>query len=162
MNKNIFKFKLLILDIDGILTDGKKSYDYKGKVTNKSFCDLDFTAIKRFKEKNIEVCLLSSDKNINKAIAKKRGLKFFYSRDKNNNIIKEKFVPKFEKLYKLNRSQMAYVGDDFYDLKIIKTLNKTFCPSNSPKIIKKNVSHVLIGRSGEYLISELYDLCFKL
>ena len=40
---------LLILDVDGVLTDGKKYYDNTGKVLLKTFCDRDFTAIKKIK-----------------------------------------------------------------------------------------------------------------
>ena len=39
--------KLLILDVDGVLTDGKKVYGKEGTGLYKTFCDKDFTAIKR-------------------------------------------------------------------------------------------------------------------
>ena len=35
----------------------------------KSFCDKDFTAIKRIKAAGVKVCFLSGDENVNKAIA---------------------------------------------------------------------------------------------
>ena len=41
--------KLVILDVDGVMTDGKKYYDRDGKVVIKNFCDKDWTAIKRFR-----------------------------------------------------------------------------------------------------------------
>jgi 3-deoxy-D-manno-octulosonate 8-phosphate phosphatase KdsC-like HAD superfamily phosphatase len=47
--------KLIILDVDGIMTDGKKYYGQDGSVYLKSFCDKDWTSIKRFKSSN---CLL--------------------------------------------------------------------------------------------------------
>ena len=49
-------FKLLILDVDGVLTTGCKTYDLEGNVISKEFNDKDFTAIKRFKEKGLKVC----------------------------------------------------------------------------------------------------------
>ena len=42
------KVKLLILDVDGVLTDGKKTYNKNHEVLSKSFLCKDFTAIKRF------------------------------------------------------------------------------------------------------------------
>ena len=42
----IDKIKLIIFDVDGVLTDGKKIYDTRGQKISKSFGDLDFTAIK--------------------------------------------------------------------------------------------------------------------
>ena len=41
--------KLVILDVDGVMTDGTKYYDRDGKVVLKVFCDKDWTAIKRFR-----------------------------------------------------------------------------------------------------------------
>ena len=41
-------FKLLILDVDGVLTTGLKTYGIDGQVISKTFGDRDFTAIKEF------------------------------------------------------------------------------------------------------------------
>ncbi len=43
--------KLLVLDIDGVLTDGTKVYGVDGEVIGKRYKDLDFTAIKQLKKK---------------------------------------------------------------------------------------------------------------
>ena len=53
--------KLLILDVDGVLTDGKKYYNRDGKVEMKTFCDKDWTAIKRFRALGINVIFLTGD-----------------------------------------------------------------------------------------------------
>ena len=63
--------KLLILDVDGVLTDGKKYYNRDGDVVMKTFCDKDWTAIKRFKALGIKVLFLSGDP-FNEKIAKKQ------------------------------------------------------------------------------------------
>ena len=56
--------KLVLLDVDGVLTDGRKGYALDGSVAYKQFCDRDFTAIKRFQEAGILVALISGDKRI--------------------------------------------------------------------------------------------------
>ena len=43
------EIKLLLLDVDGVLTSGYKTYSETGLCTHKEFADIDFTAIKRFK-----------------------------------------------------------------------------------------------------------------
>ena len=53
--------KLLILDVDGIMTDGIKYYDREGTVKLKTFCDKDWTAIKRFRAIGINVVFLTGD-----------------------------------------------------------------------------------------------------
>ena len=60
-NIGVTMIKLLILDVDGILTDGKKQYDREGNVRMKTFCDKDWTAIKRFRALGINVIFLTGD-----------------------------------------------------------------------------------------------------
>ena len=70
-------FKLLILDVDGVLTTGLKTYDINGSVISKTFGDRDFTAIKQFICAGIETIFLSGDKQVNSEVAKNRGIPFF-------------------------------------------------------------------------------------
>ena len=65
-------FDLLVLDIDGVMTDGTKAYGRNGRAFSKRYCDRDFTAIKRFKAAGVEVVFLSGDKSVNEAMARRR------------------------------------------------------------------------------------------
>jgi 3-deoxy-D-manno-octulosonate 8-phosphate phosphatase (KDO 8-P phosphatase) len=150
--------KLIILDIDGVLTDGTKTYNNDGNVISKKFNDRDFTAIKRFKASGINVCFLSGDRHVNERIAQNRKIDFFYARQNNGIIDKSKFIEIFSSKYSIGPSEMLYVGDDIFDLKIIEKLSMSYCPSNSPNCVKKSVSKVLNTKSGEGVIMELYDL----
>ena len=53
---------------------------------------------------------------------------------------------------------MAFIGDDFFDLSIIKKLRYTYCPSNSPQIVKDNCRETLKVKGGEGVVAYLYDL----
>ena len=74
--------KLLLLDIDGVMTDGTKLYGLDGLTMGKRYCDRDFTAIKAFKAVGVKVCFLSGDDKGNKAMAENRKIDFYLS-DKN-------------------------------------------------------------------------------
>ena len=69
--------KLLILDVDGVLTSGLKAYDTSGAVISKEFGDRDFTAIKEFFCAGIQVVFLSGDQQVNSQIAQSRRIPFF-------------------------------------------------------------------------------------
>ena len=73
-------YKLLILDVDGVLTTGLKTYNLDGSVVSKTFGDRDFTAIKEFICSGVNVIFLSGDNQVNSAVAKSRNIPFFYSR----------------------------------------------------------------------------------
>lgn len=143
--------KLLILDVDGVLTDGRKTYNAEGLGSYKVFCDKDFTAIKRLKVAGVKVCFLSGDKNINRAIAKNRDIDFYFSRGK----CKTAFLKTFSKNYKCSLSEMAFVGDDLFDLLIAEQVGYSFCPSDSCPEIKEEASLVLKNKGGENVIMEL-------
>ena len=50
--------KLVILDVDGVMTDVKKYFDRDGNVVIKNFCDKDWTAIKRLRAIGIDLSLI--------------------------------------------------------------------------------------------------------
>jgi 3-deoxy-D-manno-octulosonate 8-phosphate phosphatase (KDO 8-P phosphatase) len=111
---------LIILDIDGIMTDGKKTYDLAGNVISKTYCDKDFTAIKRMRAAGLKVCFLSGDNRINQLMAANRNIDFYYARG----VDKVSFVDSFEKKYNTTRERMLYLGDDLFDMNIMKEVGK--------------------------------------
>ncbi len=149
--------KLLIIDVDGVLTDGRKVYDKSHKVLSKKYLCKDFTAIKRFVAAGIKVVMLSGD-NFNKEMAQKRNIDFYCTRDLNLSLDKSQFLQIFEEKYSVPIENMAFVGDDYFDLTIIKKLDYTFCPSDSPKIIKDECEVVLKSAGGDGVVVELYDI----
>jgi len=151
--------KLLILDVDGVLTTGNKTYDLTGNVISKEFNDKDFTAIKRFKSKGIEVCFLTADDRVNRIIAKNRKIDFYYVKEmaKKNKV---ELLPYLTDKYKVTTNEIAYIGDDLPDSKIIKKLKYTYCPSDAILKIKNEVKKVLTRKGGTGVIAELYDNIF--
>jgi len=148
--------KLLILDVDGVLTTGSKTYDLEGNVISKEFNDKDFTAIKRFKEKGIKVCFLTADDRVNRIVAKNRKIDFFYVKEmtKKNKV---ELLPYLTDKYKVSTEEIAYIGDDLPDFDIIKKLKYTYCPGDAILKIKNQVKTVLARRGGTGVIAELYD-----
>ena len=145
--------KLLILDIDGVLTDGTKLYGLDGLVIGKRYCDRDFTAIKQFKASGVQVCFLSGDNKVNEQMAKNRKTDFYYSRGKD----KIEFLPEFEKKYNCSINEMAYVGDDIFDIPIMERVGYAFCPLDVPKAVK-NISNLVLKRKcGDNVIANLYE-----
>jgi 3-deoxy-D-manno-octulosonate 8-phosphate phosphatase (KDO 8-P phosphatase) len=119
--------KLVILDIDGVMTDGTKLYGLDGIPFAKSYCDKDFTAIKKLKAAGIKVCFLSGDEKVNLAMSVNRNIDFYSARGSD----KKDFISFFEKEYQVKRSNMAYIGDDLFDLNIMKNIGYPYCPSDS-------------------------------
>lgn len=159
LDKNETKiFKLLILDIDGVMTNGKKTYDNGGTVISKEYCDRDFTAIKRFWSSDINVCFLSGDKKMNWEMSRSRGIPFFHARDFSDNLDKSKALEKICKHYNVAQTDVAYVGDDYYDLSIIEQLQWTYCPADACADIKKYVKEIIPCNGGDGVIASLFEM----
>ena len=145
---------LIILDIDGIMTDGKKTYDLAGNVISKTYCDKDFTAIKRMRAAGLKVCFLSGDNRINQLMAANRNIDFYYARG----VDKVSFVDSFEKKYNTTRERMLYLGDDLFDMNIMKEVGFAFCPKDAPNIVKEICPGNIIDRiGGQNVVAALVD-----
>lgn len=146
---------LLICDIDGVMTSGRKLYDLQGQVLAKEYSDHDFTAIKRFRNAGIDVVLLSGDENINRAMAAKRGIPFYFARNASGNIDKSEFLESLKAEY--NAEYVAYVGDDYYDITIMEQVDWSFAPASSSPDVRRIASHTLESAGGQGAIAEIFD-----
>jgi 3-deoxy-D-manno-octulosonate 8-phosphate phosphatase (KDO 8-P phosphatase) len=145
--------KLLILDVDGVLSDGKKYYADDGFALYKTFCDKDFTAIKKFKASNCEVVFLSGDDRVNKNLAKNRNIDFYYSRGK----CKTEFIENILKKYNVTINETAFVGDDIFDLPLMKQVQFKYCPNDAARELKE-ICVTLQNNGGDNCINELYNV----
>ncbi len=145
--------KLLILDIDGVMTDGTKVYGLDGLTIGKRYCDRDFTAIKQFKAAGVQVCFLSGDDKVNKAMAENRKTDFYYSRGRE----KTDYLEEFADTYNCSTKEMAYVGDDIFDIPIMKKVGYSYCPANVPQVVKDASSWVSSRNCGDNVIADLYE-----
>ena len=119
--------KLVILDVDGVMTDGRKYYDHTGMPVAKTYCDKDFTAIKRLRGAGVKVCILSGDDFVNKAMAHNRNIDFYSARGKD----KASFIPHFIDNYDVDAEDMAYIGDDLFDKSVMEAVGHAFCPADA-------------------------------
>jgi len=143
------KIKAIFIDIDGVLTNGTKVYGTDGSVMAKSFNDRDWTAIKRFQSKDIYVCFLSGDP-WNKIIAMNRNVPFYIRRDEKLGLVKElKYKPQ----------EVVYVGDDLYDLDLLKWCRHPYCPADAIQEVK-DVAFTLAVKGGEGVVADLYTVLY--
>lgn len=166
--------KLLVLDVDGVMTDGTKMYGPDGAVIAKRFADADFTAIKKFQGAGWRVCWLSADETVNRAVAKERGIDFWYSREPDGTIDKVKWLHKLLGHYRTVAENVIYVGDDMLDMPIMNAVvqakGEIYCPANAvPQVMRlvsstmtipalscMTLTNVLGRRGGHGAIMELF------
>lgn len=157
--------KMLILDVDGVLTDGTKAYGPDGKVLWKRFCDHDFTAIKKFQMDGWVVVWLSADETVNRAVAADRGIEFCYSREPDGTIDKVKWLGFLCEKHNVFSRDTVYVGDDMLDIPVMKAIKvsggQIYCPSGAVPQVMKIVDGVLGKAGGSGAIMDLYYCHFR-
>jgi YrbI family 3-deoxy-D-manno-octulosonate 8-phosphate phosphatase len=150
-NKNI---KFLVLDVDGVLTDGGMYYSNSGDEFKK-FNTKDGMGIKLSTKQGIKIGFLSNGKNdvlINNRAAL-LGVEFVYVGFENKmNILNE-----WKDQLKLDYSQIAYIGDDINDAEVISHVGFSACPIDAIKSIKEKVNIILTSKGGEGCVREFID-----
>ena len=147
--------KLLILDVDGVMTDGTKYYDREGDVVLKIFCDKDWTAIKRFRAVGVHVVFITGDP-YNEKILKNRNLHVVVNRGKGFHSDKANYLDDILEEYECSAEETAYVGDDLFDIGIMRKVGYPICVKNSPQIVKDNAKMMLV-KGGNNVLMHLYE-----
>ena len=141
--------RLLVLDFDGVMTNGTKLYDGEGKCVAKSCNDKDFTAIKRFRSIGVPVVVLSGAIEINENICRNRNITFIYAdRDKDT------FLDHFCTTYNCTANKIAFIGDDLPDLCLLKKVGYPFCPSDAISDVRR-IGVTLTRAGGQGCVAEL-------
>jgi 3-deoxy-D-manno-octulosonate 8-phosphate phosphatase (KDO 8-P phosphatase) len=109
------KLKLLILDVDGVLTDGKLFFDNEGN-EYKSFHARDGHGIKLLRQTGVEVAIISGRKSNSVALRMKSlGIEYVYQGHENKVSAFNEILQKLD----LTPDQAAHIGDDLLDLPLM-------------------------------------------
>ena len=147
--------KLVLLDVDGVMTDGTKYYDREGNVVSKIFCDKDWTAIKRFRAIGVHVVFITGDP-YNEKILKNRNLPVVVNRGSGFHNDKINYLPDILKEYNCTAKETAYLGDDLFDIGIMRGVGHPYCLLDSPRIVRQT-ARILQCNGGENAIMQFFD-----
>lgn len=146
------KVKNLVIDVDGVLTDGKFTYSDQGKFT-KTFGSHDSDALK----------IVSTKANIFFISADRRGFPISESRIKDMNFELQHFDAtdriNFIRNLKLTAST-AFIGDSFTDVPALREADLSLVPKGAHPLAKAHADIVLSLNGGDGAVSEACILLF--
>jgi len=137
------KIKLVVFDIDGVMTDGSLFFGDDGQ-EYKAFHSLDGHGLRMLQECGVKVAVITGRKsNVVEHRMRDLGVTLIYQgyRDK---------TPAFEALLaevKLPLDEITYVGDDVVDLPIMSQLGFAIATQNAHPFVKQH-AHWITERSG--------------
>lgn len=161
LKKKCKSIKLVISDVDGVLTDGGMYYSEKGEVLKK-FNAKDGMAVELLLKNGIKTVLITKE---NSEIVKKRGKKIKVASWYVGIKRKEEKLKKICEKFCVMPSEIAYIGDDINDLGIIKKVGFSASPSDGIQEIINNVDYVCKLKGGQGVLREITEIilnCKKL
>ena len=145
--------KMLVMDVDGTLTDGKIYMSANGELM-KAFNIKDGYAIARLKDYGIEpVIITGRSSDIVKQRCAELGILELYQGIENKSYKLREVCNKFH----LDLSQVAYIGDDLNDLPCMKICGFSACPADAMKQVRDNVHFVCEANGGNGAVREFIE-----
>lgn len=157
LKAKIKKIKLLILDVDGVLTKGDIILDDKGKEI-KVFNVQDGFGIVLFQRAGLKTAILSA-RSCGAVTARAKDLKM--------NAICQDAYPKtaaYRKLlcrFKLKDEQVCFVGDDLPDIEVLTKVGFSVTVPNAAGEVKKKVDYITKRKGGCGAVREVIELILK-
>jgi len=159
MNKVDFKkkcqaIKLVVVDVDGVLTDGGVYYS-KNDTVMKKFNIRDGAGVALLQLSEIRVGILTTDTF---GLSSKRcwdiGVDFIFDR------IKDKLICLNDYLLKenYNNQEVAYIGDEINDYCLLSNVGVFFAPADANIVIKDKADYVLQTLGGQGVLREVAQI----
>lgn len=146
--------KLIVLDVDGCLTDGKIVYDNNG-LESKHFDVKDGLGITSWLKLGNEVAIITGrDSHIVANRAKELGIKHLYQGIKNKRAKLEELLDSLE----IRLNEVAAIGDDLNDYHMLNSVGHSFTPANGVKEIRNIVTTILSKQGGDGAVREMIDI----
>ncbi|MBS1902704.1 MAG: 3-deoxy-D-manno-octulosonate 8-phosphate phosphatase [Bacteroidetes bacterium] len=141
------KIKLVLTDVDGVLTDTGVYYSENGEVM-KRFSIRDGMGVELMRDRGIETAIITREKSPS---VKKRGQKLKMPWIFLGIWSKVEFIPTILQKTGLQMDELAYIGDDVNDLEIIQEIAKhglTATPGDGMPVIKREVHYIAQANAG--------------
>lgn len=138
-------FKYVVIDVDGTMTDGGIYYDEHGN-EQKKFCTKDAAGFFAAKKVGIKIIVLTG----RKCAATERRMRelkvdYLFQNVKD----KKKFLETFMNENQIEKTELAYIGDDLNDFPPMTLAGYIACPNDSCLEIKQ-IANYISSKNGGY------------
>lgn len=151
IQKSLVKSKMLVMDVDGVLTDAGMYYSESGEELKK-FNTRDGKGIELIRNIGIKTAIITSEntKIVDKR-AKKLNIDYVYQGVKN----KAEVLLELSDVSGISIDDMIYIGDDINDLSCIEMAGISFCPRDADELVIRKADFILSKNGGEGVVREV-------
>lgn len=151
------RIRLLILDVDGVMTDGRITLDNNGNEL-KSFNVRDGHGIKLIQNIGIQVAIITGRySKVVERRAEELGIRDVFQKVQN----KESVYRQLLETHGISDAEASFMGDDIIDLGIVKRVGLAMAPSDAVEEIRSAVHWIASARGGHGAVREAVELIMK-
>jgi len=149
--------ELIVLDVDGTLTDGKIYYSNSGDEI-KAFNIKDGLMIKSWNRLGKKSAIITG--RVSKIVERR-------AKELDITIIRQGIKDKAKELKKIvndfgiTLAEVAVIGDDMNDFSMLKLVEKSFAPYNASTFVYDFVNYPLNKKGGEGAVAEMIEILLK-
>ena len=157
LKERLLKIKVVLIDNDGVLTDGRIVYgDYGDEL--KFFDVQDGFGMTLLGRAGIPFVIVSGKKSrINHRRAKELQASYLFQKVADKLKVYEKIIKK----YKVSGEEVLYIGDDLIDLPVLKRAGFAAAVANAVPDVKEIAHYVTERSGGRGAVREVIDLLLK-
>ncbi|NJD38689.1 MAG: phenylphosphate carboxylase subunit delta [Geobacter sp.] len=157
MNEKLKHIELLLLDVDGVMTDGRIIWDANGTEI-KFFNVKDGHGIKLVQRAGIQVGIITGRTSpVVDLRAKELGIDILYQ----GALRKQESYHDIKQRTGLTDHQIAYMGDDVIDVPVMRRVRFSAAPADAQAEVRAVADYVTQARGGWGAVRELCDLLLK-
>ena len=147
------KIKMLVFDVDGVMTDGSITYDEDGK-EYKTFNAKDGHGIVRMNKSGFITAIITARNN---GTVKHRAENLNFTELYQGYKFKLPALEELLKKYNLKFENVSYMGDDLPDMCILEKVGLACCPADAVKEVKAACNYISTYNGGKGAVRELCD-----
>ncbi|MCW8839297.1 MAG: HAD hydrolase family protein [Thiovulaceae bacterium] len=149
--------RLIVLDVDGCLSDGTLTYTSDG-LESKNFNVKDGLGISSWiKIGNFAAIITGKNSPMVERRARELGITHFYQGIKDKDRVIKELIDELG----LKKYEVAAIGDDLNDYNMLQHVGRSFTPNDGVKEIKEIVDTVLSCKGGQGAVREMIDSIVK-
>jgi len=151
------EIRLLLLDVDGVLTDGTIIYTHDGG-ESKGFNTQDGFGLRMLQDAGVEVGLITArtSEAVNRRAADLK-LKYVYQGTGSKLKVYEEILS----ISGTQPSQTAFMGDDWLDLPLLTRVGLAISPANGVDEVRQRAHYVTSRKGGRGAVREACDLILE-
>ncbi|MDE2484901.1 MAG: HAD hydrolase family protein [candidate division NC10 bacterium] len=149
--------RLIVMDVDGVLTDGRIFYSAEG-VESEAFCVKDGFGLRMARQAGLLTAILTG--RASGAVAhraKELGITEIHQGALNKLDVYEMLLQRYD----LTDAAVAYVGDDLNDLPLLGRAGLSAAPADADPEVRTKVAYVTMQAGGRGAVREVIDLILK-